>query len=194
VKKPTVTASGETILSVTAVKENNQPVENAHLLLRRATDLSFVAEGYTDQYGHFGFGQLSPGTYSIEAGIGSDLSFRKTVTATSRETTAVIIELLYNTGGKITGTVAFSDGNPIGGAKLRASKGGLCPAFGHGGDAETDSSGRYELPVASPGEYCIVVSQMNWSGVNTSDSEQFTRRVYVDPNASVTANFSIPRK
>lgn len=193
VKKPTSQATGETVLFVTAVKENNEPVENAHIILRNAGDLSFVAEGYTDRYGNYGFGKLIPGSYRIEGGIGTDLSFRKTVTATQGETTAVTLELLYQTGGKITGTVAFADGNPIGGAKLRASKGGLCPGFG-GGDVETDSNGHYELPVAAPGEYCIVVSQMNWSGVNTSDSEQFTKRVSVDPNASVGANFSIPRK
>lgn len=191
-KKPTT--SGETTLLVTAVKEGGQPVENAHLILRNAEDLSFIGEGYTDRYGNFGFGKLTATSYRIQAGLGNDLSFQKTASVTLGQANTATVELLYNTGGKITGSVRFSDGSPIAGVELKAKKGELCPGFNQSGDAKTDDSGRYELSVSGPGDYCVAVTKMNWGSVNTSNSNDFTKGVHIDAGGSAGADFSLPRK
>lgn len=178
---------------VTALKEGGQPVENAHIILRNVEDLSFVGEGYTDRYGNFGFGKLASTSYRIEAGLGNDLSFQRTVIVVLGQSNTATIELLYNTQVTIYGHVRFIDGVPIGGVQLRATKGGLCSALGQG-DVTTDGEGKYELQVVGPGEYCISITKMDWNGVNTSNIGDFQKGARIDSASGVTVDFSLSRK
>jgi hypothetical protein len=121
------------------------------------------------------------------------LAYTKQVSVISGKSNTVTVELLYETQVTITGRVRFSDGNPIGGVQLRATKGGLCSGSGSG-DATTDADGKYELRVVGPGEYCVAITKMDWGSVDTKNIGDFEKGAKIDSATGVTVDFSFARK
>jgi beta-lactamase regulating signal transducer with metallopeptidase domain len=144
--------TGNASAAVTVVHKNtNAGMPAVKVYVQGGPNGSIQRSGTTNANGHFTFGELPAGDYTV--GCGAPKGYFET--GSERVSVAdggkAEITLRLDPGIRISGLVVDLEGNPIAGAKVRARSWNQSGGSFNSGEVKTDSGGKYEIAGVPPG-------------------------------------------
>lgn len=153
-----------------------QPIVGA--LVRIVSNMSTVAQTFTDETGSYRFGNLAPGTYTVFAQA-TDYQTASSGAIVHPNQTSVIAISLALSPGSVSGIIIDSVmGAPLAGATVELTANNTIVA-----SAVSDNSGNYTFLDLSPGSYVLRVV--------ATDFETVTRGVIVRANQNTASNVAL---
>lgn len=164
---------GECVIAGTVIGgASGEPLAQAEVILRDATNYKFVAETYTGERGRFHFAHLADGRYQLSA------SHRGYVTSAYQDhdglSTAIVagegvdttgLQLTLPPDGSIYGKITEDSGDPVPQARItlyapnrRDGTGRMMRA----GFTVADAMGNFDLGHLAPGNYFLCASGVPW--------------------------------
>ena len=139
-----------------------------------------VGSAITDSTGTYLISGLAPGNYTVSASMNLYQSGVTSATVTSNTTTTANIALQSNPG-TISGIITDNQGHVLAGVIVTVSGNGVSNS-----SAVSSSSGAYQIPGLSPGNYIVSVTGSGYQtfaiGVTVQAGEISTQNVTLAPN------------
>ncbi|HVN06812.1 MAG TPA: carboxypeptidase regulatory-like domain-containing protein [Bryobacteraceae bacterium] len=157
------------------------PLRRAVITLVTADPPHFEAVTFTESNGAFGFTAIPPGNYRLRAEVnGFERAWFGASDPRRPPGTLKLAAGDYRYGitfrlrplGSISGTVLDADGDPVPNVQVRLLQSTwrrLKPAYANEGATRTDDRGQYHLNEVVPGEYIVMVMQLNEAIATTSE-------------------------
>ncbi len=149
---PTLQAGADSIDAT--VTNGSGPVLGATVTLAPSPGATDAVSATTDPSGDATLANLTPGTYTVTVGDGSDAPVSQSVVVNSADQ-AVPVSL--GSAGSIAGTVTDASAAPIAGAVVIA----ITATGTIGGATTTSANGTYQISGLAPGSYSLSISEQN---------------------------------